>query len=299
MRRLKSVAVIGVGLIGGSFALAVRRAGLATSLVGFDRDTSALQRAIELGVIDRAAESASDAARGAELVMVAVPVRAIGPVLHDVALALDADAVVTDAGSTKEEVVRLARAELRERFARFVPGHPIAGRETSGVESATAELFRGARVVLTPVAETASGAVTTVRSLWEGVGARVATSAADVHDRVFAAVSHLPHVLSFALVSEIASRPDSDELLDFAGGGFRDFTRIAQSDAALWGEILSLNGKALSGPLNHFSASLARLARVLEEGDSESLERILHTARQRLSEVASGAAAEARVDPKK
>ena len=287
MRRLKSVAVIGVGLIGGSFALAVRRAGLAATLVGFDRDTGALQRAIELGVIDRAAESASDAARGAELVMVSVPVRAIGPVLHDVALALEADAVVTDAGSTKEEVVRLARSELRERFVRFVPGHPIAGRETSGVESATAELFRGARVVLTPVAETASGAVTTVRSLWEGVGARVATCAADVHDRVFAAVSHLPHMLSFALVSEIASRPDSAELLDFAGGGFRDFTRIAASSPEMWRDIALQNREALLAELDRFGARLAVFRELIDKGEGAGLERLMREARAARQSIAA------------
>ena len=279
MRRLKSVAVVGVGLIGGSFALAVRRAGLASSIVGFDRDTAALQRAIEMGVIDRAAESSSDAARGAELVMVAVPVRAIGPVLHDVALALDADAVVTDAGSTKAEVVRLARAELRERFPRFVPGHPIAGRETSGVESATADLFRGARVVLTPVAETAGGALATVRGLWEGVGARVATAAADDHDRVFAAVSHLPHMLSFALVSEIASRPDAAELLEFAGGGFRDFTRIAASSPEMWRDIALQNREALLAELDRFGARLAVFRELIDRGEGPGLERLMREAR--------------------
>ena len=279
MRRLKTVAVVGVGLIGGSFALAVRRAGLASSIVGYDRDTAALQRAVEMGVIDRAAESSSDAARGAELVMVAVPVRAIGPVLHDVALALDADAVVTDAGSTKAEVVRLARAELRERFPRFVPGHPIAGRETSGVESATAELFRGARVVLTPVAETATGAVATVRSLWEGVGARVATTAAGDHDRVFAAVSHLPHVLSFALVSELAARSDAPELFSFAAGGFRDFTRIAGSSPEMWRDIALQNRAALLEEIDRYAAQLAVFRELIARGDGGGLMRLMTEAR--------------------
>ncbi|HEX4781520.1 MAG TPA: prephenate dehydrogenase/arogenate dehydrogenase family protein [Usitatibacter sp.] len=279
MRRLKSVAVIGVGLIGGSFALALRRAGLATSISGFDRDAGQLQRAIEMGVIDRAAESASDAARGAGLVMVAVPVRAIGPVLHDVALALEPDAVVTDAGSTKAEVVRLARSELRERFPRFVPGHPIAGRETSGVESATAELFRGARVVLTPVAETAAPALALVRSAWEGAGARVAIAAAEHHDRVFAAVSHLPHILSFALVSDIASRSDAAELLEFAGGGFRDFTRIAASSPEMWRDIAMQNREALLAELDRFGARLAVFRELIDKGEGAGLERLMAEAR--------------------
>ena len=145
MRKVKTLAVVGVGLIGGSFALAARRAGITANIVGYDRDGAGLERATELGVIDTAAESVSDCARGADLVMVAVPVRALGPVLHDLGMALEPGSVITDAGSTKAEITRLAKEELRERFDRFVPGHPIAGRETSGVDNATADLFRGAR----------------------------------------------------------------------------------------------------------------------------------------------------------
>jgi prephenate dehydrogenase len=279
VRRLKSVAVIGVGLIGGSFALGVRRAGLAASVVGYDRDPSALQRAAELGVIDRAADSVSEAVRGSELVMVAVPVRAIGRVLHDVGLALDGDAVVTDAGSTKGEVVRTAREELREKFPRFVPGHPIAGRETSGVDSANVELFRGARVVLTPEAETLPQAVSLVRSAWEGTGARVSTAAADDHDRIFAAVSHLPHLLSFALVNEIASRGNAAELLDFAASGFRDFTRIAASSPEMWRDIALQNREALLAELDRYAARLAVFRELVDKGEGPGLERLMAEAR--------------------
>ena len=279
MRRLKSIAVVGVGLIGGSFAMAMRRAGLTASVVGYDRDPGALQRAAELGVIDSAADSVSDAVRGCELVMVAVPVRAIGRVLHDVSLALDEDAVVTDAGSTKGEVVRVARGELRERFPRFVPGHPIAGRETSGVDSANVDLFRGARVVLTPEAETAPQAVALVRSLWEAMGARVSTASADAHDRIFAAVSHLPHLLSFALVNEIASRDDSAELLDFAAGGFRDFTRIAASSPEMWRDIVLQNRDALLAELDRYGTRLAVFRELIEKGEGAGLERLMTEAR--------------------
>ena len=288
MRRLKCVAVIGVGLIGGSFALALRRAGVAASIVGYDRDAATLQRAIELGVIDRAAESASDAARGAELVMVAVPVRSIGPVLHDVALALDPDAIVTDAGSTKAEVVRVARGELRDRFPRFVPGHPIAGRETSGVEAASAELFRGARVVLSPEARTLPAAVSLVRSAWEACGARVSTCEAAEHDRVFAAVSHLPHILSFALVSEIASRANAAELLDFAGGGFRDFTRIAASSPEMWRDISLQNREALLAEIERFGARLAVFRELVERGEGAGLERLMAEARATRQSLGGG-----------
>ena len=279
MRRLKTVAVIGVGLIGGSLASALRRAGITSSVVGFDRDPAALERATALGVIDDAADSASAAARGADLVVVAVPVRAIGPVLHDVSLALETNAVVTDVGSTKTEVVATARAELRERFPRFVPGHPIAGRETSGVESATPELFRGARVVLTPAPETAPEAVEIVRGCWEAAGGKVATVSPEAHDRIFAAVSHLPHMLSFALVSEIAARDDAAELLGFAAGGFRDFTRIAASSPEMWRDIALQNREALLAEIDRYGAQLAVFRELIEKGEGPGLQRLMSEAR--------------------
>jgi prephenate dehydrogenase len=279
MRRVKSLALIGVGLIGGSFALALRRAGVAGSIVGFDRDPEALERATALGVIDTPADSASEAAKGADLVVVAVPVRSIGPVLHDVALTLDPGAVVTDVGSTKTEVVHTARHELRERFPRFVPAHPIAGRETSGVESATAELFKGARVVLTPAPETAPDAVELVKACWEAAGGRVASVAPEEHDRIFAAVSHLPHLLSFALVSEIAARDNAAELLGFAAGGFRDFTRIAASSPEMWRDIALQNREALLAEIDRYGAQLAVFRELIEKGEGPGLHRLMSEAR--------------------
>ncbi len=279
MRRLKSIAIIGVGLIGGSLALALRRAGAVGTIVGYDRDAQSLERALSLGVIDTPSDSASEAARGAELVVLAVPVRSIGPVLHDVALALDRAGVVTDVGSTKGEVVRIARGELRERFPRFVPGHPIAGRETSGVDAAHVELFRSARVVLTPEAETLPQAVTLVRSVWEAAGARVAAMDAGDHDRIFAAVSHLPHILSFALVSEIAARDNAAELLGFAAGGFRDFTRIAASSPEMWRDIALQNREALLAELDRYGARLAVFRELVDKGDGPGLERLMTEAR--------------------
>jgi len=279
VRRLKRLAVIGVGLVGGSLALALRRAGAVASVAGFDRDAQALERAAALGVIDTAAASASDAAKGADLVVVAVPVRSIGPVLHDVALAMDPQAVVTDVGSTKGEVVALAREELRDRFPRFVPGHPIAGREASGVEAAVADLFRAARVVLTPAAATAPDAVDLVKACWEAAGARVASMPAERHDRIFAAVSHLPHVLSFALVSEIAERADAEELLGFAAGGFRDFTRIAASSPEMWRDVALQNRDALLAEIGRYEARLAVFRELIARGDGPGLERLMAEAR--------------------
>ncbi len=288
MRRLKTLAVIGVGLIGGSAALALRRAGIATRVVGFDRDHAALEKAAELAVIDAVAESASEAVKDADLVLIAVPVRSMGPVLHDVALALRADAVVTDVGSTKADVVRVAREELRELFPRFVPGHPIAGRETSGVESALQDLFRGARVVLTPAKETARDAVDAARGAWEAVGARVSTAGAEEHDRIFAAVSHLPHILSFALVSELASRDDAAELLGFAAGGFRDFTRIAASSPQMWRDIAVQNREALLAEIDRYTARLAVFRDLIERGEAAGLERLMTEARTARTNWAAG-----------
>jgi prephenate dehydrogenase len=289
MKRFRKVALIGVGLIGGSFAMALRRAGAAVSIVGVDRDAQALERAAALGVIDTAAESASDAARGAELVVVAVPVRAVGGVLHDVGLALDAGAVVTDVGSTKSDIVDTARAELRGLFPRFVPGHPIAGRESSGVEAAAADLFKAARVVLTPVAETAPDAVDAVRAAWETAGARVSLLSAQDHDRIFAAVSHLPHLLSFALVSEVAGRENAAELFGFAAGGFRDFTRIAGSSPEMWRDIALQNREALLEEIDRYGARLAVFRELIDKGDGPGLQRLMAEARSARHAWASGA----------
>ncbi|MEO5676656.1 MAG: prephenate dehydrogenase/arogenate dehydrogenase family protein [Usitatibacter sp.] len=279
MRRIKRVAVIGVGLIGGSFAMALRRAGGVTSIVGVDRDAQALERAAALGVIDTAAGSVSEATKGADLVMVAVPVRAIGPVLHDVGRALDPGATVTDAGSTKGDVTGIAREELRALFPRFVPGHPIAGRESSGVDSATADLFKGARVVLTPEEETAPDALDIVRSCWEAAGGRVALLSAGDHDRIFAAVSHLPHLLSFALVSEFTSRANAAELFGFAAGGFRDFTRIAASSPEMWRDIALQNRAALLDELDRYGTRLAVFRELIDKGDGPGLQRLMAEAR--------------------
>ena len=288
MRRLKRVAIVGVGLIGGSFAAALRRAGVVATLVGVDRNAQALERAAALGVIDTAAESVSDATAGADLVVVSVPVRAMAPVLHDVALALDPAAVVTDVGSTKEDVTRAARAELRGLFPRFVPGHPIAGREASGVEAATPDLFKGARVVLTPVEDTAADATELVRSCWEAAGGRVALLDARAHDRIFASVSHLPHLLSFALVSEIASRPDAAELFGFAAGGFRDFTRIAASSPEMWRDIALANRAALLEELDRYGARLAVFRELVDKGDGPGLHRLMAEARASRQALGAG-----------
>ncbi|HET7731715.1 MAG TPA: prephenate dehydrogenase/arogenate dehydrogenase family protein [Usitatibacter sp.] len=279
MKRLKRVTVVGVGLIGGSLAMALRRSGVASSVVGVDRDAQALERAVAMGVIDSAAASPAEGARGADLVVAAVPVRAMGSVLREAGRALEPGAAITDVGSTKGEVVRIAREELRGAFPRFVPGHPIAGRETSGVEASAADLFKGARIVLTPSAETAPDALEIVRGCWEAAGGKVSVLDPATHDRIFAAVSHLPHLLSFALVSEIASRPDAAELLGFAAGGFRDFTRIAASSPEMWRDIALQNREALLAEIDRYGARLAVFRELVARGEGPGLERLMTEAR--------------------
>jgi prephenate dehydrogenase len=279
VRRLKRVAIVGVGLIGGSFASALRRAGAVASVVGVDRNPQALERATSLGILDKVADSVSDAAAGSDLVVVSVPVRAVASVLHDVALSLDPSAVVTDVGSTKADVASAARAELRSLFPRFVPGHPIAGREASGVDAATPDLFKGARIVLTPTPDTAPDAVELVRGCWEAAGGRVVALDAAAHDRIFAAVSHLPHLLAFALVSEITARPDAAELFGFAAGGFRDFTRIAASSPEMWRDIALQNRAALLAEIDRYVARIAVFRDLVERGDGPGLQRLMAEAR--------------------
>lgn len=276
------LALLGVGLVGGSFAAALRRAGAVRSVTGHDIDAGALQRARSLGIVDRAAGSAADAVADADVVVAAVPVGAMGAALAEVAAAVPAHAIITDVGSTKRSVIDAARAALTAgssfSFRRFVPAHPIAGGEKPGVEHADADLFRGRACVLTPTPETHADAVATVRALWERAGARIVTMTADEHDRLFAAVSHLPHLLAFALVAKMAASADGAERLAMAGAGFRDFTRIAAASPVMWRDICVANRDALSGELAGYRAALDELQRALDAGDAAALERLFASA---------------------
>ncbi|PIX74167.1 MAG: prephenate dehydrogenase/arogenate dehydrogenase family protein, partial [Rhodocyclales bacterium CG_4_10_14_3_um_filter_68_10] len=223
-RAIGKLVVVGVGLIGGSCAAALRRAGAVGEIVGLGRSSESIARALALGVIDRAATDWADALAGADLVLLSMPVGQTRAALDSAAPHLEAHTLVTDAGSTKGDVVAAARAALGRRIGRFVPAHPIAGAEKSGVDAASADLFRGKRVVVTPLAENAPGSVARVRAFWESCGARVTEMDPQEHDRVFAAVSHLPHVLAFCLVDALARRENAEMLFGFAASGFRDFT---------------------------------------------------------------------------
>jgi prephenate dehydrogenase len=275
------VVVSGVGLIGGSFALALKRAGRVREVVGLGRRRQPLEEAARLGVIDRIAVDWADGLAGADLVLLGMPVGQMAPVMAALVPHLEAGTLVTDGGSTKSDVVAAARAAFGSRIGQFVPGHPIAGAEKSGVAAAKADLYQDKRVVLTPLAENSAADVARVAAAWQACGARVSELAPDEHDRVFAAVSHLPHLLAFALVHDLAVRDNADQLFGFAAGGFRDFTRIASSHPEMWRDICLANRAALLQELDAYMAELLRTRVLLASGDSDGLEAMFATARAR------------------
>ncbi|WP_426176096.1 prephenate dehydrogenase [Massilia sp. TWR1-2-2] len=274
------VVIFGVGLIGGSFALALRRAGAARSIVGVGRSPEALARALELGIVDSVAASPAEAMRGADLVLIAAPVAQTEAILVSLLPYLEERTVVTDAGSTKADVVAAARRALGERCAQFVPGHPIAGAESNGPDAAVASLYVGKKTVLTPLAENPTAYVARVAAAWEACGAVVHRLTPSEHDKVFAAVSHLPHLLAFALVDDIASKPHADVLFQYAASGFRDFTRIAASSPEMWRDISLANQGALLGELDAYLAQLTAMRAMLAAGDGAALEGVYTNARR-------------------
>lgn len=274
-----NIGIIGVGLIGGSFALALRRTRSDLRVLGIDRDQSALDAAMRLGAIDEAASPAAMAT--CEVILIAVPGRQFPAVLAEILPYLQPGTVITDAGSTKQDVIAAARAAmLGGKISQFVPGHPIAGREHAGVTAADASLFDGKNVVLTPIAENLTQTVERVRSLWHACGAKVVEMPADAHDAVFAAVSHLPHLLAFALVDELAARPNAKTLFSFAASGFRDFTRIAGSSPEMWRDIALNNREALLCELTAYEAHIAALRKALASGDGEALAALMARAKK-------------------
>ena len=276
---IQQLTIVGVGLIGGSLARALREAGAVGEIVGAGRDAAHLQRAMGLGVIDRYSLDPAEAVQGADMVLLAVPVGAMESVMRAIAPALGADTVLTDAGSTKGSVIEAARRAFGELPANFVPGHPIAGTEDSGVEASFAELYRDHRVILTPTGNSAPEAVARVREMWQAVGAEVLEMDAEHHDRVLAATSHLPHLLAFALVDTLAKMDEKEEIFAYAAGGFRDFTRIASSDPQMWRDICVHNEPALLAMLDHFEADLRNLREAIAGDDGDYLLKVFGRAK--------------------
>lgn len=277
--KLGKVVVIGVGLIGGSFALALKKARAVRRVVGVGRTRRNLNIALERRVIDEASLEPARAVRDADLVLIATPVGQMPEVMAAIAPALGAGTVLTDGGSTKQDVIVYARQFLGEHIDRFVPAHPIAGTEKSGAEAAFAQLYVGRNVILTPLRETRAAAVKRVRTVWEACGARIVRMDAKRHDEIFAAVSHLPHVVAFALVSALARKPDARTLLGFSGGGLRDTVRIAGSSPEMWRDICMANRDALLEVLDRYTDELELARAAIESGDAAALADLFERAR--------------------
>jgi prephenate dehydrogenase len=255
----QKLAVIGCGLMGGSFALGLKQAGLVRSIAGFSASEKTRQRAQQLQVIDVACDSVAQAVQGADLVLLAVPVSATRQSLEAIVPALSPNALLMDVGSTKCDVVAAARKALGERLSCFVPAHPIAGKEVAGIEHAESGLYKNRRTVLTPMSETGAHQISQAKAVWQALGSTVFTMTPEAHDATFAAVSHLPHLLAFAAVNALVSQTEGADFLRMAGPGFRDFSRIAGSDPAVWRDILSANQTEVLSQITHFKMALAQL----------------------------------------
>jgi len=272
------IVIYGAGLIGGSFALAMKNNSRET--VGFGRRPASLKEAQELGIIDRAGINPAHELPDTDLLLIATPVGQMPQVFSQIAPYLGTETLVTDAGSSKQDVIQAARQAMGEKIAQFVPAHPIAGAEHSGPASARADLFDGKKLALTPLPENSDAALDRIKRAWALCGAEIHELTPQRHDEIFAAVSHLPHLLSFALVHDLAGRQETDEYLRYAASGFRDFTRIAASHPEMWRDICMANSKALSSELARYQSVLKQLAEALASGDTQRLQDIFETARE-------------------
>jgi prephenate dehydrogenase len=270
--------LIGCGLMGGSFALALKDAGLVQRVVGFSSSTTTLQKALQLGVIDEAAASPRQAATGADIVLVAVPVSATEATLQAIRPAVTPQMLIMDVGSTKGDVLAAAQRALGGQIGSFVPAHPIAGKEMAGVEHADARLYQGCQVILTPTADTLGGQRQQASDVWQALGCKVVNMSPEAHDAAFAAVSHLPHLLAFAMMNAVTGQPEGQAFLSLAGPGFRDFTRIAASDPKVWRDILLTNRQQLLAQSQYFQAQLQAFERLMQEGDGEALQALIEQA---------------------
>ena len=272
--------LVGCGLMGGSFALALKRAGLVRRVVGFSPSEATRQRALAMGVIDAVALGADQAAQGSDVVLLAVPVAATQSTLAGLAGALSPQALLMDVGSTKRDVVQAAELALGDKLATFVPAHPIAGKEVAGVAHADVNLYTGCQVILTPMEKTGTAQLAQAQALWTALGAHVRLMSALDHDSAFAAVSHLPHMLAFAAMNAVNSQAQAVHFLSLAGPGFRDFTRIAASDPAVWRDILHANRDQLLLQSGHLREALQAFESALAEGDTAALEQLITAASQ-------------------
>lgn len=262
--------IVGVGLIGGSLALALKQSGFATEIIGTGRSAEPLQKAVDMGALDGFSTDISEAAKGADVVMITVPMSAMKHVMRSIRDSIGPDTIVTDGGSVKGSFIEDAR-EMFGSLANVVPGHPIAGNENSGINAAFPTLYNDRRVILTPTPETEAVAVQTVTELWQRCGAVVEIMDAEEHDRVLAATSHLPHVLAYSLVDALIHLPEREAIFRYAAGGFRDFTRIASSDPVMWRDICLSNRDMLLAIIDHMQSNFAHLREMIESADGDAL----------------------------
>ncbi len=270
--------VIGCGLMGGSFALALKRAGLVKRVIGYSKSPSTTERAKKLGVIDDTAESALLAVSGSDIVLMAVPVSASESTFRAIRHLVEPGVLFMDVGSTKRDVVDAARRVLKDRLASFVPAHPIAGKEVAGIAHADASLYAGRQVIITPLPQTDADLVQKATDVWSAIGAQVLRMTPENHDAAFAAVSHLPHMLAFAFFSSVAKQPAGRDFLSLAGPGFRDFTRIAASDPQVWRDILMSNREEILKQSMRFRHTLDAMEHVMKSGNVEALEDLIRNA---------------------
>ena len=276
----EQLGLIGCGLMGGSFALALKRAGLVKRVVGYSKSPSTTERARQLGVIDVEAPSALLAVSGADIVLIAVPVSATEATFKAIKHLVSSQTLIMDVGSTKRDVVDAARRALREHIGSFVPTHPIAGREVSGVEHADPDLYSGKQVILTPIERTLTTQLQLAIDVWTALGCRVLKMSPESHDAAFAAISHLPHLIAFALMNSISGQPQSKDFLSLAGPGFRDFTRIAASDPLVWRDIMISNREELLAQSKIFQRNLQALELMISNANAEALEGLIEQASQ-------------------
>lgn len=274
----EQLGLIGCGLMGGSFALALKRAGLVKRVVGYSKSPSTTERARQMGVIDVEAPSALLAVSGADIVLIAVPVAATEATFKAIKHLVTANMLVMDVGSTKRDVIDAGRRALREHIGSFVPAHPITGKEVSGVDNADPDLYTGRQVILTPIERTLTVQLQKAVDVWTALGCRVLKMSPEQHDAAFAAVSHLPHLIAFALMNAISGQPQGKDYLSLAGPGFRDFTRIAASDPKVWRDILVSNREELLAQSKIFQRNLHALELMISSGNTEALEGLLEQA---------------------
>ena len=285
---IDKLCIIGVGLIGSSLSLALKREAAVGEVIGYGRNQANLEKGVELGVLDRYETTIAAAVEDADVIVVAVPLGAMQTAFAEIAKTVRDDAVITDVGSAKGSVVQAALAEFGDGVSRFVPGHPIAGGEQSGVEAGYATLYKGRRVILTPLAQTDAAASSRIEAMWQRCGADIEYLDVEHHDKVLAATSHLPHMLAYALVHQLSNLNDHEEIFRYAAGGFRDFTRIASSDPVMWRDVCIANGEALVDLIEQYQHELNSIAEAIRTADADELLRLFsHAKSQRDLQIGS------------